>query len=54
MSAFSFGCGYSFGDGRNIRFWGDKWIEGVVLTSIFPKIFALSVNKEGKVMDFGS
>ena len=46
--------GYCLGDGRNIRFWWDEWIDRVVLKRAFPQIFALSVNKEGKVRDFGS
>ena len=45
--------GFSFGDGSRIHFWGDEWIEGVVLRDDFPRIFVLSVNKLGKVKDFG-
>ena len=45
--------GFSLGDGSCICFWRDKWIEGVVLKEAFPRIFALSVNKDGKVKDFG-
>ena len=46
-------CRYCLGDGRNIRFWWDEWIEGVVLRLAFPRIFALAANKEGKVRDLG-
>ncbi|XWS54083.1 hypothetical protein CRYUN_Cryun10bG0058400 [Craigia yunnanensis] len=53
VSTFSSGSGYCIGDGHNIRFWCDEWIEGVVLKLVFPMIFALLVNKEGKVRDFG-
>ena len=53
-NAFLSSFGYSFGDGGCIRFWWDSWIDGVVLKSAFPRIFALSTNKEGKVREFGS
>ena len=45
--------GFSLGDGRCIRFWWDEWIDGVVLKSAFPRIYALSTNKFGKVHEFG-
>ena len=45
--------GFSLGDGSRIRFWADEWIEGVVLKKAFPRIFDLSVNKLGKVKEFG-
>ena len=45
--------GFSLGDGSRIRFWRDEWIEGVVLKDAFPRIFALAMNKCGKVKDFG-
>ena len=45
--------GYSLGDGNCIQFWKDEWIEDVVLKDAFPRIFALAVNKSGKVKEFG-
>ncbi|XVF73335.1 hypothetical protein PTKIN_Ptkin12aG0193100 [Pterospermum kingtungense] len=47
------GFGYSLGNGESIRFWHHEWILGVILRFSFPRIYALSVNKEGKVKDFG-
>ncbi|XVF79053.1 hypothetical protein PTKIN_Ptkin14bG0188900 [Pterospermum kingtungense] len=47
------GFGYSLGNGESIRFWHHEWIPGVILRFSFPRIYALSVNKEGKVKDFG-
>ena len=44
---------FSLDDGNGIRFWEDEWIKGVVLKVTFPRIFVLSVNKLGKVKDFG-
>ena len=46
--------GFILGDGSSIHFWRDEWIEGVVLKDVFPRIFALSVNKLGKVKEFGT
>ena len=45
--------GFSLKNDNCIHFWEDEWIEGVVLKDDFPKIFALSVNKLGKVKEFG-
>ena len=45
--------GFSLGDDSCVRFLGDEWIEDVVLKDAFPRIFALSVNKLGKVKEFG-
>ena len=45
--------GFSLGNGGCIRFWEDDWIGGIMLKYAFPRIFALSVNKLGKVKEFG-
>ena len=50
---FLSGIGFSLGNGRCIRFWLDEWIDGVVLKSTFPRIYALSTNKFGRVHEFG-
>lgn len=44
---------YTLGNGKHIRFWTHEWIDGTVLKFSFPRIFALAVNKEGVVADFG-
>ena len=53
-NVFLSGIGYSLGDGSYIRFWWDEWIDGVILNSAFSRIFALSINKKGKVKKFRS
>lgn len=32
----------------------DEWIEGVTLALTFPRMFALAMNKNGKIVKFGS
>ncbi|XP_017974450.1 PREDICTED: uncharacterized protein LOC108661541 [Theobroma cacao] len=44
---------YAVGDGKNLLFWRDEWIEGISLAHAFPRIHALAVNKLGKIKDFG-
>ncbi|GMI86725.1 hypothetical protein HRI_002341800 [Hibiscus trionum] len=44
---------YQVGDGASIKFWSDWWIGNAPLMSNFPRIYALSVNKTGRVADFG-
>ncbi|GMI79579.1 hypothetical protein HRI_001627200 [Hibiscus trionum] len=41
-------------DGKSILFWSDVWISEAPLQIIFLRVFALSINKSGKVLDFGS
>ncbi|KAK9003028.1 hypothetical protein V6N11_060599 [Hibiscus sabdariffa] len=41
-------------DGRSILFWSDVWVGSFPLKSLFPRIFALSHNKKGKIAEFGS
>ncbi|KAE8716200.1 Phospholipid-transporting ATPase 2 [Hibiscus syriacus] len=42
------------GNGKSIYFWSDTWNGDFPLKLLFPRIFALSSNKLGKVADFGS
>ncbi|EOY13773.1 Uncharacterized protein TCM_032418 [Theobroma cacao] len=42
-----------FGNGLNICFWHDGWMEEVPLKITFPRIYALSINKSGTVSEFG-
>jgi len=41
------------GNGREVMFWSDNWIDSEDLKSIFPRLFSLSVNKEAKLCDCG-
>ncbi|GMI85885.1 hypothetical protein like AT4G29090 [Hibiscus trionum] len=42
------------GDGKFIAFWQDKWLGDAPLMFSFPRIFALSSNRYGKVVDYGT
>ncbi|XP_039060736.1 uncharacterized protein LOC120204786 [Hibiscus syriacus] len=46
---------YSFlvGDGKFIRFWQDNWVLDYPLLLIFPRLFSISINKTGKLFEFG-
>lgn len=48
------GLGYLIGNGLNIYFWDDEWIEDIILRVAFPCISALATNKIGKGCEFGS
>ncbi|GKD73006.1 hypothetical protein Tco_1331288, partial [Tanacetum coccineum] len=39
------------GDGRDIRFWVDRWVDNRRLYDRFPRLFHLDSRKEGSVMD---
>ncbi|KAE8663132.1 putative AP2/ERF domain-containing transcription factor [Hibiscus syriacus] len=41
------------GNDRSIDFWNDIWVNGSTLKIQFPRIFALSTNKRGKLVEFG-
>ncbi|KAK8993149.1 hypothetical protein V6N11_033253 [Hibiscus sabdariffa] len=41
------------GDGKSVFFWTDLWIGDFALKDKFPRIFALSRNKSGFLVDFG-
>lgn len=41
------------GDGLNTDFWFDDWTVRGLLKKAFPHVFALVVNKEGSVANFG-
>ncbi|GMI70241.1 hypothetical protein like AT4G29090 [Hibiscus trionum] len=45
---------FQVGDGKTIIFWSDWWIGEGPLLSLFPRIHALSINKIGRVADFGT
>ena len=35
----------SVGNGNSVRFWQDRWCESGILKSLFPRLFALSLQK---------
>ncbi|KAL4346365.1 hypothetical protein GQ457_17G012800 [Hibiscus cannabinus] len=45
---------FILGDGKSINFWDDVWIGSNSLKVAYPRIYALSSRKEGKVVEFGS
>ena len=42
---------FALGDSRRINFWNDVWCGEESLSSSFPSLFSLAVNKEAKVVD---
>ncbi|GJY27531.1 reverse transcriptase domain, reverse transcriptase zinc-binding domain protein, partial [Tanacetum coccineum] len=51
---FSSSCIGVLGDGRDIRFWVDRWVDNGRLCDRFPRLFYLDRRKEGSVRDKGS
>ncbi|XVF42703.1 hypothetical protein PTKIN_Ptkin01aG0385500 [Pterospermum kingtungense] len=47
------GMGFFLCNGERILFWLHEWIPDTILRISFPRIFALAINKEGKVKDYG-
>lgn len=47
------GCVCSVGYGENIRFWIDPWIDGSSLFRRFPRLFAITQNKNAFLCDVG-
>ncbi|RVW81102.1 putative ribonuclease H protein [Vitis vinifera] len=45
---------YSMGNGRRIRFWEEKWCGDDKLCSLFPSLYAISLDKEAWVADVWS
>ncbi|RVW79010.1 Transposon TX1 uncharacterized 149 kDa protein [Vitis vinifera] len=41
--------GFEVGDGKNVRFWKDKWCGTSPLSETFPSLFALATSKEAWV-----
>lgn len=41
------------GDGNNISFWNDCWVGDKLLRELFPRLYHLSTNIEGKVCEKG-
>lgn len=45
--------GLSLGHRSQTNFWEDKWIDGFILKRDFPRIYTLTINKEGNIDEFG-
>ncbi|GLT33516.1 hypothetical protein SLA2020_080980 [Shorea laevis] len=41
------------GDGSCVNFWSDKWVGENPLNNLFPRLFALTTNREGLIKDMG-
>jgi len=42
---------WSLGDGRNVKFWEDRWVDCKVLKEEFPRLFTISQCKDSEVFD---
>ncbi|GKE46749.1 reverse transcriptase domain, reverse transcriptase zinc-binding domain protein [Tanacetum coccineum] len=51
---FSSSCLGVLGNGRDIRFWVDRWVDNRRLCDRFPRLYHLDRRKEGCVWDKGS
>ncbi|GJW56166.1 hypothetical protein Tco_0102897 [Tanacetum coccineum] len=51
---FTTSCIGELGDGRDIRFWVDRWVDNQRLCDRFPRLYHLDRRKEGCVGDKGS
>lgn len=49
---FKSNCKLVIGNGCRIHFWHDKWMSNVQLKVEFPRLFRLSVDKEGNLSSF--
>ncbi|GKV31443.1 hypothetical protein SLEP1_g40129 [Rubroshorea leprosula] len=47
------GFKWEAGEGNRVGFWSDRWIGDKSLRDLFPRLFALSMKKEGKVSEMG-
>ncbi|XVF85699.1 hypothetical protein PTKIN_Ptkin17bG0137300 [Pterospermum kingtungense] len=43
---------FPIGNGAQILFWSQEWIDGIILKICFPRIYALAISKEGKVCHY--
>ncbi|GJY28102.1 hypothetical protein Tco_0403869 [Tanacetum coccineum] len=51
---FTSSCIEELGDGRDIRFWLDRWVDNRRLCDRFPRLYYLDRRKKGCVRDKGS
>ncbi|GJZ84097.1 RNA-directed DNA polymerase, eukaryota, reverse transcriptase zinc-binding domain protein [Tanacetum coccineum] len=50
---FTSSCLGVLGDGRDIRFWEDRWVRNRILRDRFPRLYHMDSRKEGSVLDKG-
>ncbi|GKV27596.1 hypothetical protein SLEP1_g36755 [Rubroshorea leprosula] len=48
------GFKWEVGEGNRVEFWSNRWVGDKSLRDLFPRLFALSVKKEGKVSEMGT
>ncbi|GKV27386.1 hypothetical protein SLEP1_g36559 [Rubroshorea leprosula] len=47
------GFNWKVGEGRCVDFWRDKWVGDKCLKDLFPRLFALTTIREGRLTDMG-
>ncbi|OMO57353.1 hypothetical protein COLO4_35424 [Corchorus olitorius] len=47
------GMRMNVGNGALINFWDEVWLNDMILKVLFPRIFSLAVNKNGKISEYG-
>ncbi|GLU05147.1 hypothetical protein SLE2022_222630 [Rubroshorea leprosula] len=47
------GFKWKVGDGSCVKFWSDIWVGDKSLKNLFPRLFAMSTNREGLLQDMG-
>ena len=47
------GMSLRVGEGSSVRFWHDKWCEAGILKCIFPRLFAISIQRNSQISQIG-
>lgn len=53
QKVFNEGLSIVVGDGKATKFWHDSWINGHSLKDVYPRIYALSLDKDNFISDLG-
>jgi len=51
--SFEDGFKWKVGDGKEIFFWKDNWLNGETLKNAFPRLFFISSTKDAKLTELG-
>ena len=51
--SFEDGFKWKVGDGKDIYFWKDNWLNGEALKNAFPRLFSISSVKDAKLAELG-